>query len=192
VAEPTAEHKRIAKRLVEDVLEVAHFDRHDVIRQVARILAARDAAAEARGREIGNRERDADVERQRAVWEEQARSAEARGVAKQIEAGIEHLITIEKQNITLLRWQSVASDAHVDHLCALIRSLAVSDETPRTLRDLSAMGVEEEVRRIVAAERINREKSEASAREWRKKAEDAEARPVSAIQHDHDNGGDFS
>jgi hypothetical protein len=86
-----------------------------------------------------------------------------------------HALALEQQHIALLRWQSVASDAHVDHLCRIIRSLAVSDETPRVLRDLSAMGVEEEVRRAVSAERINREKSEASAREWRKKAENAEA-----------------
>lgn len=91
-----------------------------------------------------------------------------------------HVLALEQTNVQLLRWQSVASDAHVDHLCALIRSLAVSDETPRTLRDLSAMGVEEEVRRIVAAERINREKSEATAREWRKKAENAEAAQADA------------
>jgi hypothetical protein len=93
----------------------------------------------------------------------------------EVDAGRAHTLALEQQNISLLRWQSVASDAHVDHLCRIIRSLAVSDETPRVLRDLSAMGVEDEVRRAVNAERINREKSELSAREWRKKAEDAEA-----------------
>ena len=90
-------------------------------------------------------------------------------------AAVKHTMTLEQQNVALLRWQAVASDAHVDHLCNVIRALAVADETPRVFRDLSAVGVEEEVRRAFAAERINREKSEASAREWRKKAEDAEA-----------------
>ena len=161
--------------------ERAAADENANAADLARVTTERDearaalAAAEARGREIGNRERDADVDRQRAVWVEQVADAEARGDKRSFDAAIKHTMALEAQIVSLLRWQSVASDAHVDHICALIRSLAVSDETPRTLRDLSAMGVEEEVRRIVAAERINREKSEASAREWRKKAEDAEA-----------------
>ncbi len=115
------------------------------------------------------------------VWSAALRDAEAlgwqgmRAAQAEVDAGRAHTLALEQQNISLLRWQSVASDAHVDHLCRIIRSLAVSDETPRVLRDLSAMGVEDEVRRAVNAERINREKSELSAREWRKKAEDAEA-----------------
>lgn len=115
-------------------------------------------------------------------------AAEARGFEKATDAAITHTMAIEAQNVALLRWQSVASDAHVGHICALIRSLAVSDETPRTLRDLSAMGVEEEVRRIVAAERINREKSEVSVREWRKKAENAEADALDAEARGFERG----
>lgn len=108
--------------------------------------------------------------------------AEVERLRAEVDGSRAHTLAVEQQNIALLRWQSVASDAHVDHLCGIIRSLAVADETPRTLRDLSAMGIEEEVRRAVVAERINRQKSETAAREWRKKAEDAEADLLTAQQ----------
>lgn len=108
---------------------------------------------------------------------EAARSLLAEVDALQAEraGAITHTTALMQENVTLLRWQSVASDAHVEHLCAIIRALAVSDETPRTLRELSSLGVEDEVRRLVAAEQVNREKSEANAKAWRKRAEDAEA-----------------
>lgn len=101
-------------------------------------------------------------------------------VVRERDAGRQHTMALEQQNVSILRWQSVVADAHIDHLCAIIRSLAIADETPRGLRDLSAMGVEEEIRRAVCAERINREKSEAVATRARKIAESMEGRALEA------------
>ena len=101
-------------------------------------------------------------------------------VVRERDGAVQHMIVVEQQNVALLRWQSVVADAHIDHLCALVRSLAVADETPRSLRDLSAMGVEEEIRRAVCAERINRAKSEEAAAKSRMSAEAMECRALAS------------
>jgi len=100
--------------------------------------------------------------------------AQLEEATKALEAAYKHAYDLEQQNIALLRWQSVASAAHIDHLCNIVRSLAASDEVSRSLRELSAMGVVDEIKRAFDAERINREKSEASARESQKRLENRE------------------
>ena len=39
----------------------------------------------------------------------------------------EHVIRLTEENVKLLRWQSVAANAHLDHLCAMVTSLAAND-----------------------------------------------------------------
>lgn len=92
----------------------------------------------------------------------------------------EHVIRLTAENVNLLRWQSVAADAHLDHLCAMVTSLAANDETPRALRSISAESVVSELRRTFDAERVNRAKSEAESVTLRKAAEDMEGRALDA------------
>lgn len=92
----------------------------------------------------------------------------------------EHVIRLTEENVKLLRWQSVAADAHLDHLCAMVTSLAANDETPRSLRSISAEGVVSELRRAFDAERVNRAKSEAESVALRRAAEDMEGRALDA------------
>lgn len=91
-----------------------------------------------------------------------------------------YTLRLTEQNLMLLRWQSVASDAHIDHLLAMVESLAANDETPRVLRAISADGITSELRRAFTAERINRAKSEAEVVRLRKVAEALEGRVLEA------------
>lgn len=92
----------------------------------------------------------------------------------------EFVVRLTEENVNLFRWQSVAADAHLDHLFAMVMSLAVSDETPRALRSISAEGVVTELRRAFDAERVNRAKSEAESVTLRKATEDMEGRALDA------------
>ena len=106
--------------------------------------------------------------------------AKLREVAAERDGAVMHSITLQEANVTLLRWQSTAPAPHLDHLLAMVRSLAASDEGPRALRECSAAGVEAEIHRAFAAERINREKSEHAAADARKASEAMEARALDA------------
>jgi hypothetical protein len=101
-------------------------------------------------------------------------------LSEERDAAQEYTIRLTEENVKLLRWQSVAAAAHLDHLCAMVMSLAANDETPRALRSISAEGVVSELRRTFDAERVNRAKSEAESVALRRAAEDMEGRALDA------------
>lgn len=108
------------------------------------------------------------------------RAQEAERLTAEADSARAYTIRLTEANVELLRWCSVASDSHIDHLCAMVMSLAANDETPRALRAISADGVTSELRRALAAERIGRARSEADVAAMRKEAEASEARALDA------------
>lgn len=100
--------------------------------------------------------------------------------AAQLASAHDYVARVIAENAQLLRWMCVAPDAHLDHLCAIVQSLAASAEGPASLRALSADGVVAELRRAFDAERIARAQSEAEVRRLRRAVDDMEARALDA------------
>lgn len=101
------------------------------------------------------------------------------GVERERDAAHEYVAKLTEENVRLLRWMSVATGAHLDHLCNMVKSLAGS-EGLASLRAISADGVVDEIRRAFAAERIGRELSEDACQRLRGELAKMEGRALNA------------